>query len=179
MQRYLFLIVAVAFLVFILIFSISSIFMIKKPRSGFALIKTGYGGLKIYLDKLAVIFPFVQSFEYVDITTKIIKVETNRTKFKDEKAVNIRVTFHIKLILTTYEIEKAINTYGVEKLNNPRFITQLFEPKLIEAIESVAIHLTYDKFISDSEHFKSQIFNFLGKEFNGFNIDDCIFELPK
>lgn len=179
MQRLVLLVFAIALVIFLLFLLLTNIFFVKKPKSGFALVRTGSGGLRVIFDKLTVIFPFLHNFDYVDITPKIIPIETKRTKLKDGKFVNIRATFHVKLILTQYDVEKAFNTFGAEKMNNPKFISQIFEPKLKEAVESVAIHFTSEEFTRETEKFKSEVFNYLGKDFNGYNVEECIFELPK
>lgn len=161
------------FLFFVIFVFIASIY--KKVIQGQALVRTGVGGTKISFEGLIVI-PIFQRMEVMDISVK--KIEINRQHedgliCKDNIRADIKVAFFVRVNKTNEDVTKVAQTIGCARASNPETLNTLFEAKFSEALKTVGKQFNFEELYNSREQFKQEILNVIGRDLNGYILDDA------
>lgn len=123
----------------------------------------------------AMVLPIVHRAEEMDISVKQIVID-RRGKDGVICADNLRadttVTFFVRVNKTADDIERVAQSVGCARASDPRTLEELFSAKFSEAIKTVAKQLEFEELFTKREVFKDQIIMVIGRDLNGFVLDD-------
>ena len=114
--------------------------MYKKTVQGIVLLRTGYGGAKVFFNA-GVIIPVIHRMEFMDISVK--KMEIHREGkdglvCKDNIRADIQVAFFIRVNKSVEDIINVAQTIGCEQAGKQETIENLFRGKFLEAVQEIA-----------------------------------------
>lgn len=112
---------------------------VKTPVN-MAFIRTGLGGKKVVIVGGAVVWPYVQSIQWISLETFKLEVfKANKEAFitKDRLRVDIGAEFSVKIPAEHDSIERASRSLG-DKSFSAEGIQSLVEEKLVSALRSVS-----------------------------------------
>lgn len=165
--------IALAVIIFGLIAFLIS--MYKKVPQGKAMVKTGMGGLKVSFNGMLVV-PVVHKLEIMDISVKKIEIHREGKDgliCKDNMRADIKVAFFIRVNSTIESVEDVAQKIGTERASEVSTLNQLFEAKFSEALKTVGKKFEFIELYDSRSKFKSQILEEIGKDLNGYILDDC------
>ena len=167
---------SIAIFIFILIASAIAIASwYKKVVQGQALVRTGVGNTKISFNGLMVI-PVIHRVETMDISVK--KIEINRMRedgliCKDNLRADIKVVFFVRVNKSEEDVTKVAQTIGCERASSIQTLNALFEAKFSEALKTVGKQFEFTELYNSREGFKQEILNVIGRDLNGYILDDA------
>lgn len=173
---------AMIFLVFgiILVLIVGIFFMIarfyKKVPQGKALIRTGLGGVQVADSNGLFVIPVLHMHELMDLSVKTIEI--NRMKedgliCKDNLRADIKVAFYVRVDSGKENIKKVAQTISAPRASNPETLRSFFEAKFSEALKTVGKRFDFVELYDNRLNFKHQILQEIGKDLNGYSLDDC------
>jgi uncharacterized membrane protein YqiK len=114
-----------------------------KAPANMAFIRTGWGGKRVVIDGGAIVWPWIQSLQWISLET--FKLEVNRANkdafiTKDRMRVDIGAEFYVKIDAIPDAIERASRSLG-DKSFSAGGIQALVEEKLVSALRSVAAQM--------------------------------------
>ncbi|SEL21738.1 SPFH domain / Band 7 family protein [Aquimarina amphilecti] len=154
----------------------------KKPKQGQAIVRSGLKGVQIGIHKGVYAIPFFHTLEYVDLTTKQLNIEHKENEgvvCKDFIRVDIKINFWIRISTTPDDILRVSNAFGCKTTFDQMKINDIFRAKFSEAIKTIAFTYEYEVLHDKKAEFKNEILLLIGKELNGYILDDCIIEYIK
>lgn len=149
--------------------------MYKKVPQGKAMVKTGLGGLKVSFNGMLVV-PVIHKLEIMDISVKKIEIHREGKDgliCKDNMRADIKVAFFIRVNSTIESVEDVAQKIGTERASEVSTLNQLFEAKFSEALKTVGKKFEFIELYDSRSKFKSQILEEIGKDLNGYILDDC------
>jgi uncharacterized membrane protein YqiK len=121
----------------------------------------------------AVVLPFVNQAEVMDLAVKTFEVECRGVASRDDVKVDIDVTFYVRVNATVDDVLKVAQSVGCARASDQSAVDQLFRPKFTEAILTVAAKLAAAEMKDRRSEFKDNIIEVIGKDLNGFVLDDA------
>lgn len=169
------LIIAISVAAFILLTVVVVLSFYKKVPQGKALVRTGFGGIKVSFSGIIVV-PVLHKLEIMDMSLK--KVEINRTGkdgliCKDNMRADIKVVFFVKVNQNGEDVRKVAQNIGTVRASKEETLVGLFEAKFSEALKTVGKQFDFVELYDSREEFRRQIVNTIGKELNGYVLDDA------
>jgi len=149
--------------------------MYRKVPQGKAMVKTGLGGLKVSFNGMIVV-PVIHKLEVMDISVKKIEIQRlgkDGLICKDNMRADIKVAFFIRVNSEVESVEKVAQTIGTERASEVSTLNQLFEAKFSEALKTVGKKFDFIDLYDSRSKFKGQILEEIGKDLNGYVLDDC------
>jgi flotillin len=149
--------------------------MYKKVPQGKAMVKTGLGGLKVSFNGMLVV-PVIHKLEIMDISVKKIEIHREGKDgliCKDNMRADIKVAFFIRVNSTIESVEDVAQKIGTERASEVSTLNTLFEAKFSEALKTVGKKFEFIELYDSRSKFKSQILEEIGKDLNGYILDDC------
>jgi flotillin len=149
--------------------------MYKKVPQGKAMVKTGLGGLKVSFNGMFIV-PVIHKLEIMDISVKKIEIQRlgkDGLICKDNMRADIKVAFFIRVNSEVNSVEKVAQTIGTERASEVSTLNTLFEAKFSEALKTVGKKFDFIDLYDSRSKFKSQILEEIGKDLNGYVLDDC------
>lgn len=145
----------------------------KKPIPGQAIIRTGSGGIKIAITDGIFVIPTVHSFDYINLTTQRIEIAPTTTGIlsRDKKEIAVQVSFYVRVNATIEDIKRVATAFGCKRTFDKEEITDYFKPKFAEALRIIICKYDASELIM-MEEIREQIFQFIGKDLNGYFLDD-------
>ncbi len=167
-------VVFIVFIIFVILGFYAAFF--KKPIQGEAIVRTGQGGTKIAFDNGISVIPLLHRAEIMEISLK--KVEIQRLGkdgliCKDNLRADIKVVFFVRVDRTVEAVTKVSQTIGCERASSPETLVTLFEAKFSEALKTVGKQFEFVELYNSRERFKQEILNTIGKDLNGYVLDDA------
>jgi uncharacterized membrane protein YqiK len=146
----------------------------RSVPSGTALIVKKMGGSDLVtFDGGALVLPFIHQAEVIDIALKTFEVACRGAVCRDDAKVDVFVTFYVRVNRTREDVLKVAQSLGCARASEQRAIEELFRPKCTEAILTVAAKLALAEMHGKREEFKDSIIMLIGKDLNGFILDDA------
>ncbi len=147
----------------------------KKVQQGAALVRTGFGDLTVSFNGMFVV-PVLHKLETMDISLK--SIEINRVSregliCKDNMRADIKVAFFVRVNKTKEDVEKVAQAIGCVRASDPAQMVQLFEAKFSEALKTVGKRFDFVDLYDSREKFKNEILEAIGRDLNGYVLDDC------
>lgn len=166
--------VAVIIIAFLgLIFWILS--MYKKTVQGVVLLRTGYGGAKVFFNA-GVVIPVIHRLEYMDISVKKLEISREGKDgliCKDNMRADIQVAFFVRVNKSVDDIVNVGQTIGCQRASDIATLRELFEAKFSEALKTVGKKFDFIELYEARSEFRQEILNIIGTDLNGYVLDDC------
>lgn len=148
----------------------------KKVPQGRALIRTGFGGIKVAYDSGLFVIPVLHKVEEMDISLKTIEVKRVGTEgliCRDNMRADIKVVFFVRINKTTDTIVRVAQTIGAARASDQNTLNILFDAKFSEALKTVGKQFDFVDLYTDRNEFKDQIMSNVSTNLNGYELDDC------
>ncbi|HEU4404781.1 MAG TPA: SPFH domain-containing protein [Polyangiaceae bacterium] len=124
----------------------------------------------------AMVFPVVNRAEVMDMSVKTVEVDRRGKEgliCKDNIRADINVNFFVRVNKTEEDVLKVAQSVGCARASDPAALRELFTPKFSEALKTVGKHFNFEDLYRMREEFKDQIIKVIGKDLNGFILDDA------
>lgn len=172
-----FIIIAIVLVLFLIIvyFAVIAMFYKKVPQ-GEALVRTGFGGIKIATDKGMYVVPVLHKYEIMDISVKKIQIERTGSEgliCQDNMRADIKVAYFVRVNNETESIKKVAQTIGCDRASNIETLRDLFEAKFSEALKTVGKKFDFIELYEARREFRDEIVNIIGTDLNGYTLEDC------
>jgi len=125
-----------------------------------------------------VVLPVFHRAEVMDISVKTIEI--NRSGGQQDGLIcadNIRadivVAFFIRVNKTVDDVLRVAQSIGCDRASHQETLEKLFAAKFSEALKSVGKLLEFEQLYTQREHFKDQIIQVIGKDLNGYVLEDA------
>lgn len=148
----------------------------KKPIHGKALVRSGQGGTKIAFEKGFFVIPVLHRLEVMDITLKAMTINRSGVDgliCKDNMRADIKVTFFIRVNNTFEHAKDVALSIGCERASEPETLENLFDAKFSEALKTIGKRFNFSDLYNERDDFRRQIVDMIGKNLNGYLLDDC------
>ncbi|MCP4520243.1 MAG: flotillin family protein [Cytophagales bacterium] len=149
--------------------------MYKKSSQGEAIVRTGMGGTKVSFSGIFV-FPVIHQMERMDITLKKVTISRQGKDgliCRDNLRADIQVNFFIRVNNNEPDVNKVAKSIGCKRASDPTALIELFDAKFSEALKTVGRHFDYVDLYNSREEFNKKITEQIGKDLNGYGLDDC------
>lgn len=163
----------------IVLFVIGILYLIltcyRKVEKGTALIRTGWGGTKVYFNA-GYIVPILHRADHMDISLKRIEVDrTGRNGLicMDNMRADIKVAFFVRVNNATEDVLRVAESVGCERASSEPEIRALFDAKFSEALKTVGKRFEFTSLYEDRDTFRDEILKVIGTDLNGFVLDDA------
>lgn len=123
-----------------------------------------------------IVFPIVHRAEIMDISLKAIEVARDGHDgliCKDNIRADIKVTFFVRVNKTKEDVLKVAQNIGCERASDLETLIELFAAKFSEALKTVGKKLEFEELYTQRDDFKDQIIEVIGRDLNGYVLDDC------
>jgi len=124
----------------------------------------------------AVVYPIFHRAETMDISVKTIMIDRRGKEgliCKDNIRADIKVTFFVRVNKTQEDVLKVAQSIGCVRASDGATIEGLFEAKFAEALKTVGKRMDFEGLYKERDHFKDAIIEVIGRDLNGFVMDDC------
>jgi len=165
------------FLVFL--FAMGLVVMIircwRKVEQGTALIITGAKEPTVHFSK-AIVLPLIRRAEIMDISVKRIEIFRHGSEglvCRDNVRADIKVAFYVRVNNTTSDVLTVAQTVGAARASEQPKLLELFDAKFSEALKTVGKQFDFIDLYTSRETFKEQILKVIGRDLNGYYLDDA------
>jgi len=124
----------------------------------------------------AVVLPIIHRAEIMDISLKSIDIDRRGKQgliCADNIRADIKVSFFVRVNKTVEDVLKVAQAVGCERASDRATLEQLFEAKFSEGLKTVGKRLNFEDLYKEREVFKDQIVQVIGKDLNGYTLEDA------
>ncbi|HUQ01378.1 MAG TPA: hypothetical protein VM261_02735 [Kofleriaceae bacterium] len=124
----------------------------------------------------AVVLPIVNKAEVMDLSVKTIDVSRRGKEgliCADNIRADIKVTFFVRVNKTTDDVLRVAQSIGCIRASQQSTLEELFAAKFSEALKTVGKKMEFEQLYTQRDVFKDQIISVIGKDLNGYVLDDC------
>ncbi|UKB83891.1 flotillin family protein [Chryseobacterium sp. MEBOG06] len=169
----------IAGIIIIAVASIGLIFwilsMYKKTVQGIVILRTGYGGTKVFFNA-GIVIPIIHRMESMDISVKKLEISREGRAgliCKDNMRADIQVAFFIRVNKSVDDIINVAQTIGCQRASDAQTLRELFEAKFSEALKTVGKKFDFTELYEARSEFRQEILDIIGTDLNGYVLDDC------
>lgn len=169
----------IAGIVVMVIASVGLIFwilsMYKKTVQGIVILRTGYGGTKVFFNA-GIVIPVIHRMESMDISVKKLEIAREGKAgliCKDNMRADIQVAFFIRVNKSVDDIVNVGQTIGCQRASDIHTLRELFEAKFSEALKTVGKKFEFIELYEARSEFRQEILDIIGTDLNGYVLDDC------
>ena len=122
------------------------------------------------------VYPIINRAEVMDISVKTIEIDRRGKDgliCQDNIRADIKVAFFVRVNKTREDVLKVAQSIGCARASDPRTLEELFTAKFSEALKTVGKQLNFEALYKERASFKDQIIEVIGKDLNGFVLDDA------
>ncbi|MDQ3296591.1 MAG: hypothetical protein M3619_08410 [Myxococcota bacterium] len=124
----------------------------------------------------AIVLPIVNKAEVMDLSVKTIDV-ARRGKdgliCADNIRADIKVTFFVRVNKTVDDVLRVAQSIGCIRASQQTTLEELFAAKFSEALKTVGKKMEFEQLYTQRDVFKDQIIQVIGKDLNGYVLDDA------
>ena len=124
----------------------------------------------------SVVLPVVNKAEVMDLSVKTIDV-ARRGKdgliCADNIRADIKVTFFVRVNKTVDDVLRVAQSIGCIRASQQTTLEELFAAKFSEALKTVGKRMEFEQLYTQRDVFKDQIIGVIGKDLNGYVLDDA------
>ncbi|MCU0711403.1 MAG: flotillin family protein [Pirellula sp.] len=156
-------------------FTIASNFYVKVGPDE-AIVRTGYGGIKVVIDGGTIVVPVLHRYEKMDLTLKSFEIAREGSEgliCKDNIRADIKTAFFIRVDKTVDEIKEVAQSIGCKRASQVETLRELFDAKFSEALKTVGKQFEFVELYDKRDKFKNEILKVIGTDLNGYRLDDC------
>jgi uncharacterized membrane protein YqiK len=124
----------------------------------------------------AIVYPVVNRAEVMDLSVKTIEIDRRGKDgliCNDNIRADINVTFFVRVNKTSDDVLKVAQSIGCARASDPNTLKELFTAKFAEALKTVGKHFNFEQLYTKRDEFKDKIIEVIGKDLNGFILDDA------
>jgi uncharacterized membrane protein YqiK len=124
----------------------------------------------------SVVLPIINRAEVMDISLKTIEIDRRGKEgliCADNIRADIKVSFFVRVNKTVEDVLKVAQSVGCARASEERTLQELFEAKFSEGLKTVGKRLNFEDLYKEREAFKDQIVQVIGKDLNGYNLEDA------
>lgn len=169
----------IAGVIVIVVASVGLIFwilsMYKKTVQGIVILRTGYGGTKVFFNA-GIVIPVIHRMESMDISVKKLEIAREGRAgliCKDNMRADIQVAFFIRVNKSVDDIVNVGQTIGCQRASDINTLRELFEAKFSEALKTVGKKFEFIELYEARSEFRQEILDIIGTDLNGYVLDDC------
>lgn len=169
----------IAGVIVIVVASVGLIFwilsMYKKTVQGIVVLRTGYGGTKVFFNA-GIVIPVIHRMESMDISVKKLEIAREGRAgliCKDNMRADIQVAFFIRVNKSVDDIVNVAQTIGCQRASDINTLRELFEAKFSEALKTVGKKFEFIELYEARSEFRQEILDIIGTDLNGYVLDDC------
>jgi uncharacterized membrane protein YqiK len=143
-------------------------------KEGFALIRWGLGGDKVFFRGSFFAYPLVHQVEKIKIKEQrvlISLVGDNNVLTQDNIRVDLQLTFFVQIRLTNWDVLKVAKTFGGAHAMDKATLKNIFEPKFISAIRTLVNRYSYQALCDTPNKFKKTLKEELELDFGGYQLN--------
>ncbi|MFT6180202.1 MAG: flotillin [Paracoccaceae bacterium] len=147
----------------------------RKVEKGTALVRTGFGGTKVYFNG-GVVYPILHLIDHIDISLKRIEIDRtgkNGLICKDNLRADIKVAFFVRVNNAADDVLRVAESIGCDRASSVDEIRALFDAKFSEALKTVGKRFDFIALYEDRDTFRDEILKVIGTDLNGFVLDDA------
>ena len=148
---------------------------LRKVPQGSALVKNGMGGTQVSFTH-AYVIPILHIVEMMDISVKRIEIDRSGEDgliCKDNIRADIKVAFFVRVNKEVDDVKRVAQFLGCERASDENSLRLVFEPKFSEALKTVGKQFDFVDLYNSREEFREQILRIIGKDLNGYILDDA------
>ncbi|MBX3225939.1 MAG: hypothetical protein KIT84_29815 [Labilithrix sp.] len=148
----------------------------RQVEQGKALIVSTAGKEPIVAFTGMLVYPVVNRAEVMDLSVKTIDIDRRGKEgliCNDNIRADIKVTFFVRVNKTEQDVLKVAQSIGCARASDPTSLEELFTAKFAEALKTVGKHFNFEQLYTKREDFKDKIIEVIGKDLNGFILDDA------
>jgi uncharacterized membrane protein YqiK len=124
----------------------------------------------------AVVLPIIHRSETMDISLKTIEIDRRGKQgliCADNIRADIKVSFFVRVNKTVEDVLKVAQAVGCARASDLRTLQELSEEKFSEGLKTVGKRLNFEDLYKEREVFKDQIVQVIGKDLNGYMLEDA------
>src|SRR4051812_24094046 len=122
------------------------------------------------------VFPVINRAEVMDLSVKTIDIDRRGKEgliCNDNIRADINVTFFVRVNKTVDDVLKVAQSIGCQRASDAKALEELFTAKFAEALKTVGKHFNFEELYLKRDDFKDKIIEVIGKDLNGFILDDA------
>ncbi|WP_235428039.1 flotillin family protein [Xenorhabdus khoisanae] len=170
-----FLIIVATIIVVILgFFGLFKAFYIKVPQGTALIVNDMSSQPKVHFTG-ALVYPIIYKKEFMRISLLTLEVDRRGKDgliCKDNLRADITVAFYLRVNETTEDVLKVAKSIGVERASDHNAVNTLFSAKFSEALKTVGKQFELSKLFEDRQNFRDRIVDVIGKDLNGYALED-------
>lgn len=124
----------------------------------------------------AIVYPIINRAEVMDLSVKTLEIDRRGKEgliCNDNIRADINVTFFIRVNKTVEDVLKVAQSIGCQRASSGEALKELFTAKFAEALKTVGKHFNFEDLYMKRDEFKDKIIQIIGKDLNGFILDDA------
>lgn len=124
----------------------------------------------------AVVWPVVNKAEIMDLSVKTIEIARRGKEgliCADNIRADIKVTFFVRINKTVDDVLRVAQSIGCVRASQQTTLEELFTAKFSEALKTVGKKMEFENLYTLRDVFKDQIIQVIGKDLNGYVLDDA------
>ncbi|HEY4117483.1 MAG TPA: hypothetical protein VGM56_06485 [Byssovorax sp.] len=124
----------------------------------------------------AVVYPIINRAEVMDLSVKTIEIDRRGKEgliCNDNIRADINVTFFVRVNKTSDDVLKVAQSIGCVRASDHATLKELYTAKFAEALKTVGKHFDFEELYKKRDEFKDKIIEIIGKDLNGFILDDA------
>lgn len=124
----------------------------------------------------AIVLPIINKAEVMDLSVKTIEISRRGKEgliCNDNIRADIKVTFFVRVNKTVDDVLRVAQSIGCARASQQQTLEELFSAKFSEALKTVGKKMEFEQLYTHRDVFKDQIIQVIGKDLNGYVLDDA------
>ncbi|WP_275349188.1 hypothetical protein [Proteus mirabilis] len=167
-------IIGCVILVILGLFGLFKAFYIKVPQGTALIVNDMTSQPKVHFTG-ALVYPVIYKKEFMRISLLTLEVDRRGKDgliCQDNLRADITVAFYLRVNETTEDVLKVAKAIGVNRASDHQAVSTLFSAKFSEALKTVGKQFELSKLFEDRQNFRDRIVDVIGKDLNGYALED-------
>ncbi|EPP1211675.1 hypothetical protein ACUL0A_001379 [Proteus mirabilis] len=167
-------IIGCVILVILGLFGLFKAFYIKVPQGTALIVNDMTSQPKVHFTG-ALVYPVIYKKEFMRISLLTLEVDRRGKDgliCQDNLRADITVAFYLRVNETTEDVLKVAKAIGVDRASDHQAVSTLFSAKFSEALKTVGKQFELSKLFEDRQNFRDRIVDVIGKDLNGYALED-------
>lgn len=167
-------IIGCVILVILGLFGLFKAFYIKVPQGTALIVNDMTSQPKVHFTG-ALVYPVIYKKEFMRISLLTLEVDRRGKDgliCQDNLRADITVAFYLRVNETTEDVLKIAKAIGVDRASDHQAVSTLFSAKFSEALKTVGKQFELSKLFEDRQNFRDRIVDVIGKDLNGYALED-------
>ncbi|MEJ6940042.1 hypothetical protein [Proteus mirabilis] len=167
-------IIGCVILVILGLFGLFKAFYIKVPQGTALIVNDMTSQPKVHFTG-ALVYPVIYKKEFMRISLLTLEVDRRGKDgliCQDNLRADITVAFYLRVNETTEDVLKVAKAIAVDRASDHQAVSTLFSAKFSEALKTVGKQFELSKLFEDRQNFRDRIVDVIGKDLNGYALED-------